>query len=72
MKINVFKIDMISFTRKANSIHFNSFLCDLLIIRTDCVKVLGVVLDSKLNFHRHVDNLQSETLKLLGLIRFIA
>jgi hypothetical protein len=72
MKINIFKTDMISFTRKSNSIHFNYFLCDLLIVRTDCVKDLGVLLDSKLNFHRRVDNSQSQALKLLGLIRFIA
>jgi hypothetical protein len=29
------------------------------------------MLGSKLHFHRHVDNLNSQALKLLGLIRFI-
>jgi hypothetical protein len=62
---------MICFTRKTNSIHFGCFLGDLLIIRTDCVKDLGVMLGIKLHFDRHVDYLHSQALKLLGLIRFI-
>jgi hypothetical protein len=55
MKINTLKKDIISFTRKTNSIHYNHFVGNLLIARTDCVKDLGVMLDSKLHFHRHVD-----------------
>jgi hypothetical protein len=39
--------------------------------KTECVKHLGVMLDSKFHFHRHVDYLNSQALKLLGLIRFI-
>jgi hypothetical protein len=72
-KINIFQTDTISFTRKTNSMHFNSFLGDLLIVRTDCAKDLRVLLERKLLFHRHVNYsyLLSEALKLLGLIRFI-
>jgi hypothetical protein len=44
---------------------------NFLIVRTDYVKDLGVKLDSKLHFHRHIDNLYSRALKVLGLIRFI-
>jgi hypothetical protein len=40
-------------------------------VRTDCVNDLGVMLDSRLPFHRHIDNLYSRALKLLRLIRFI-
>jgi hypothetical protein len=50
---------MYFFARKTNSIHFNYFLGDLLVVCTDCVKRLGVMLDSKLRFHRHVDYLLS-------------
>jgi hypothetical protein len=71
MKINTLKTNIISFTRKTISIHFNYFVSNLLIIQTDYVKDLGVMLDSKLHFHRHVDYLRSKALKLLGLIRFI-
>jgi hypothetical protein len=62
---------MIYFARKTNSIRFNYFLGDLLIIGTDCVKHPGVMLHSKLHFHHHVDCLYSQALKLLGLILFI-
>jgi hypothetical protein len=64
-------MNTIFFTRKTNIIHFNFFLDDLLIVRTHVVRDLGVMLDSELNFHRHVDYLHSQALKLLGLIRFI-
>jgi hypothetical protein len=71
MKINIFEINLISVTRKTNSIYFNYSFCDLFIVRTDCVKDLGVVVDSKLHFLRHVYYLRPQALKLLGLIHFI-
>jgi hypothetical protein len=40
-------------------------------VHTDCLKQLGVMLDRKLHFHRHVDYLHSQALKLLRLIRSI-
>jgi hypothetical protein len=52
MKINILKTNIISFTHKTNTIHFNYFLSDLLIVRTDCVNDPGVMLDSKLHFLR--------------------
>jgi hypothetical protein len=33
-----------SFTRKANSTHFNYYVSDVLILRSDCMKHLGVML----------------------------
>jgi hypothetical protein len=62
---------MIYFTRKINSIQLNYSLADLLIVRNDRVKDLGDMLGGKLHFHRHVDYIYSQALKLLGLIRFI-
>jgi hypothetical protein len=50
--------------------HFNYFLDDLLSVRTDSVKDLGLTSDSKLHFRRHVDYLHSEAQTLLGVIRF--
>jgi hypothetical protein len=44
---------------------------ELLIGRTDCVKVLGVALDRKLHFRRHVNYFRSQGLKLLGRICLI-
>jgi hypothetical protein len=71
VNINIFKTDTVSFTHKTSSINFYYFWGDLLIILTACVKYLGVISDRKLHFHRHVDCLHSQALKLLGLIRFI-
>jgi hypothetical protein len=70
MKISTLKTNIISFTLITNGIHY---VDNLLIVRTDCVKDLGVMLGSKLHFHRYIDCLHvySLTLKLPGLIRFI-
>jgi hypothetical protein len=35
--------------------HFNCYVKDVLISRSDCIEDLGVMLDSKLYFHCHVD-----------------
>jgi hypothetical protein len=43
---------MIHSTRKTN-IHFNYFVGDLLIVRNDYVKDLGIVLDNKVLIYRH-------------------
>jgi hypothetical protein len=53
MKINTFKLNKISFTLKSKNIHFNYVVGDLLNVRTDCVKDIGIILDCKLHFHRH-------------------
>jgi hypothetical protein len=71
IRINILQADIIFFTRKTNSINFNFWGGDLLILRTHRVKELGVMLDSKLYFLRHFDYLHSQALKLLGLIRYI-
>jgi hypothetical protein len=55
MKINIFKVNIISVARKTNSIHFNCRVGDALFVRSDYVKDSGITLDSKLHFQRHVD-----------------
>jgi hypothetical protein len=55
MELNVQKTKTISFTRKTNSIRFNYYVSGASILRTDCIKDLVVMLDSKLYFHSHVD-----------------
>jgi hypothetical protein len=71
MKINIFKTNY-NFTCKTNRIHFNYYLGDPLIVRTDCVNDPAVTIDNQLHFHRCVDYLHTRALKLLGLIRFVA
>jgi hypothetical protein len=45
---------------------------DVLILRAECIKNLGVMVDSKLHFYCHVNFVYSQALRTLGLIRFIA
>jgi hypothetical protein len=71
MEFNIQKTKTIYFTRKNVSVHFNYYVSDVLILRTDSIKDLGVILDSKLNFHCHVDFVYSQALRTLGLISYI-
>jgi hypothetical protein len=43
-----------------------------MILRTDCIKDLGVRIDCKLHCHHHVDFLFSHALKILRLILTLA
>jgi hypothetical protein len=71
MEPNIQKTKIISFTRKINSIHFKYFVKSVLILRAECIKDLGVMLDSKLYFRCHVDFVHFHALRTLGLIHFI-
>jgi hypothetical protein len=71
VEFNIQETKIISFTRKTNSIHFKYFVKYVLILRAECIKDLGVMLDSKLYFHCHVDIVYSQALRTLGFIRFI-
>jgi hypothetical protein len=71
MKLNVNKTRVISFSRKTNLLLFDYKLCESLITRTECIRDLGVQIDSKLRFHNHVDYVFSQTIRLLGLIRSV-
>jgi hypothetical protein len=71
MELNVQKTKIISLTRKTNSIRFNYYVSGVSILGTDCIKDLGVMLDSKLYFHSHVYYVHSQRLRILGIIRYI-
>jgi hypothetical protein len=53
--LTVGKTTIISFTRKTVGLHFNYKLSNNPILRSQYVKDLGVLLDSTLYFHHHVD-----------------
>jgi hypothetical protein len=71
MKPNFSEIEVNSFTRKTNVLNYQYRLGNSFTLLTDFIKYLGVRVDCKLHFHRHVDFLYSHALKLLGLIRTI-
>jgi hypothetical protein len=64
----VIKLD-ITFTGKTNPFNYNYILSGTNIMRTDCIKHLGMLLDSNLWFHHHVYYIFSKSLKTLVLIR---
>jgi hypothetical protein len=47
------------------------FFNNVSIFRTDCMKDIGVMLDSKLHFHCHADCAHSQRRRTLGLICYI-
>jgi hypothetical protein len=55
MKPNFSNIGVISFTKKTNVSNYQYRLGTSFILRTDCIKDLGVYVDRKLYFHQHVD-----------------
>jgi hypothetical protein len=63
MTLNVGKTSIISFTRKNFGFNFNYKLSNNPILRSQCVKDLGVLLDCKLYFHHHIDHISSQRLK---------
>jgi hypothetical protein len=67
MELNIQKTKIISFTRKTNSIHFKYFVKDVLILRAECIKDPGVIIDNNLYFHCNVDFVYSQALRTLGL-----
>jgi hypothetical protein len=68
MKLNAGKTRIISFPRKTNMLTFNYVRYNCGIPLTDCIRDVGVSLDSKIYFHQHVDDLFAHAIKLSGLI----
>ena len=61
------KTRVITFTRKTNAIHYNYKLSDTSTTCSDCITDSGMLLNSKVLFHHHVDYLFYKSLKMLGL-----
>jgi hypothetical protein len=70
MKPNLSKIRVIFFSRKTTLLkNYQYRLGNSPILRADCIKNLGVHIDSKFHFYQHIVFLFSHTMKLLELIR---
>ncbi|CAH0549695.1 unnamed protein product [Brassicogethes aeneus] len=68
LSLNINKCKICTFTLKALPIVFDYFINNSILSRTDTIKDLGVVFDSKLSFNAHIQSISSSTLKLLGFI----
>jgi hypothetical protein len=58
------------FHKQDSIIHPNDYVSHVLILHCD-MTVVGVILESKLYSHCHIDFIYSQALKALGLIRYI-
>jgi MFS-type transporter involved in bile tolerance (Atg22 family) len=72
-KLNMSKTKIITSSRETNMLIYDYKLCQSSLARTDSIKDLGIFLDSKLQFHDHVNHVFSHctSIKLLGLVRSI-
>lgn len=68
MVLNPSKCSIISFTRKKKPIHYEYHLAETLIKREDCVKDLGVLLDSQLTYKQHISFIVAKASRSLGFI----
>lgn len=69
LHLNSSKCQVISFNRCRTKINFTYHLDDNLLQRVDEVKDLGVMLDEKLTFKRHMDRVISKCRSTLGLVK---
>lgn len=66
--LNLEKCFQISFTRNTNKIRFDYTLDQNKLQKASSIRDLGVVLDEKLNFIEHIDNIVSSANKMLGFV----
>lgn len=68
MPLNLDKCYVITFSRKFHPIKYNYSISGRNIARVDFIRDLGVTLDSKLHFNKHIDCILVRAYKQLGLI----
>ena len=68
LDINIGKCLVVSYTRKVLPINFVYNCKDQLLTRSDSVKDLGVIFDSKLTFNLHAEYLTTTSYKILGFV----
>lgn len=68
LKINDEKCAIVSFTNKKN-VHLQCYkVSDHPIVRNSSIRDLGVMLDAKLTFNEHIDQVKTKSLRTLGTI----
>lgn len=68
ISVNVDKCQVITFTRKQHPLVFSYHLNDVPLQRVDHIRDLGLHLDSKFTFNRHIDVITNKAFKSLGFI----
>jgi hypothetical protein len=68
LRLNTNKCYFMHFSRK-KAPHSSSYtLCNHMLREVDTIRDLGVIIDNKLRFHMHIDNVVTRSFKLLGFI----
>ena len=71
LSLNVSKTNFILFGKKPVPAHFEITIDKLPIARVDCIKFLGVLVDSRLSWSAHIDYIATKIAKSLGAINRI-
>lgn len=69
LSLNIIKCVAISFTNKRNKITWQYHIEDIPLERKTCVKDLGVLLSSDLNFNSHIKAIVNKGFRMLGFIK---
>lgn len=68
MVLNEKKCAVMSLTHSLNKVIFSYSVNDTALDRVSSIKDLGVIIDEKLSFNEHVDNVTRKAYKMLGFI----
>lgn len=68
LPLNIDKCQIISYTLKSHEINFNYNINNVNLLRVSEVRDLGVLLDKKLNFKEHIENICKKGFRLLGFV----
>lgn len=70
LQLNVGKCNSMTFTRKPPNFSqpFNYLINNISLTRVSFCRDLGVIFDSKLDFHAHLDNITTRAYRMLGFI----
>lgn len=68
LEVNPLKCNVITFSRSSSPLTYSYSLDSVTIPRSQCVRDLGVLFDSKLSFNPHIDAICNKASKMLGFV----
>lgn len=68
LNLNIKKCNVLTFTRKCNSIDFNYHINNVTLTRVNTIKDLGVTFDQKLSFTFHFETVSKKAMQMLGFV----
>lgn len=71
LHLSIDKCQAISFCRSKHAIHYNYKIGEKVLERVNEIRDLGVILDSKMNFKRHIELVIAKAYSMLGFVKRI-